>query len=166
MDWNFKTSGSNSVFPKTQCVLRWFVVGAITRYYESRRAHYLDGLPDRREKVEKRQKEKMLTSRPRRVRNTFLIGDFGNVKNYKNYPCRINSQCVSDVVRIGSLIIFHLSKLSKAKFFILCDAIFLVRLRGKCEIDHTLGVKELHFSVEYQSNYMMNKKSGLRENSN
>ena len=60
LKWNgiFETSGSNSVFPKTQCVLRWFVVGAIRQYYESRRAHYLDGLPGRREKVEKRQKEK------------------------------------------------------------------------------------------------------------
>ena len=38
---------------------------------------------------------------------------------------------MSDVVRIGS--ISHLSKLRKAKFFILCDVIFLVRLQGKFE---------------------------------
>ena len=44
-------------------------------------------------------------------------------------------ECKSDVVRIGTMIIFHLSKLWKAKFFILCDAIFLVRLQGKFEID-------------------------------
>ena len=35
-----------------------------------------------------------------------------------------------------SIIIFHLSKLWKAKFFILCDVIFLVKLRGKFDIDH------------------------------
>ena len=28
-----------------------------------------------------------------------------------------------------------MSKLSKARFFILCDVIFLVRLQGKFEID-------------------------------
>ena len=39
--------------------------------------------------------------------------------------------------RIGSIIIFHLSKLWKAKFFILYDVIFLVRLPGKFEIDHS-----------------------------
>ena len=38
-------------------------------------------------------------------------------------------------MRIGSLIIFQLSKLWKAKFFILCDIIFLVRLQEKFEID-------------------------------
>ena len=41
---------------------------------------------------------------------------------------------ISDVVRIGSMIIFHLSKLWKGKFFILCDVIFLVRLQEKFEI--------------------------------
>ena len=38
-------------------------------------------------------------------------------------------------MRIGS--IYHLSKLWKTKFFILCDVIFLVRLQGKFEIDHS-----------------------------
>ena len=37
-------------------------------------------------------------------------------------------------VRIYSMIMFHLSKLWKAKF-ILCDVIFLVRLQGKFEIN-------------------------------
>ena len=32
---------------------------------------------------------------------------------------------------------FHLNKLSKAKFSTLCDVIFLVRLQGKFEIDHS-----------------------------
>ena len=40
-------------------------------------------------------------------------------------------------MRIGSIIIFHLSKLWKAKFSILCNVIFLVRLQGKFDIDHS-----------------------------
>ena len=35
------------------------------------------------------------------------------------------------------MIMFHLSKLWKATFFVLCDAILLVRLQGKFEIDHS-----------------------------
>ena len=35
---------------------------------------------------------------------------------------------MGEVVRISSIIIFYLSKLWKAKFFILCDVIFLVKL--------------------------------------
>ena len=46
-------------------------------------------------------------------------------------------ESISDVLRIGSIIIFHLSKLRKAKFFMLCDVIFLVRLQGKFDIDHS-----------------------------
>ena len=41
----------------------------------------------------------------------------------------------------GSIIIFHLSKLWKAKFLILCDVIFLVRLQGEFEIYHFWGWK-------------------------
>ena len=50
-------------------------------------------------------------------------------------------RCISEVARIGSIIIFHLGKLRKAKFFTLCDVTFLVRLQG--EIWSLLGVKEL-----------------------
>ena len=46
-------------------------------------------------------------------------------------------KCVSYVVWIGSVILFYLSKLWKAKFSILCDEIFLVRLQGKFDIDHS-----------------------------
>ena len=46
---------------------------------------------------------------------------------------------ISWAVRIASIIIFHLSKLWKAKFFILCDVTFLVRLQGKIELDHPNG---------------------------
>ena len=52
------------------------------------------------------------------------------------------------IVKIGSIIIFHLSKLLKTKFFILCDVIFLVRLQGKFDIDHSsLGAKGLTHSA-------------------
>ena len=34
--------------------------------------------------------------------------------------CEMCEKCTSEVVRIGSIIIFHLSKLWKARFFILC----------------------------------------------
>ena len=37
---------------------------------------------------------------------------------------------MSEVVRVGSIIILHLSKLWKAEFFTLSDVIFLVRLQG------------------------------------
>ena len=40
-------------------------------------------------------------------------------------------------MRIRIKIIFHLSKLWKAKFSLLCDVIFLVRLEGKFDIDHS-----------------------------
>ena len=44
-------------------------------------------------------------------------------------------------MRIGSIIIFRLSELWKAKFSILCDVIFLVRLRGEIWYWSLLGVK-------------------------
>ena len=46
-------------------------------------------------------------------------------------------KCICEVLRIGSIIICHLSKLWKTKFFILCDVILLVRLQEKFEIDHS-----------------------------
>ena len=39
------------------------------------------------------------------------------------------------VVRIGSMIIFHLNKLWIAKFSLLCDVMFLARPKGKFDID-------------------------------
>ena len=54
----------------------------------------------------------------------------------RSYPFTPNLQKynISEVGRNGSIIIFHLSKLRKAKFFILCDEISLVRLQEKYEI--------------------------------
>ena len=44
---------------------------------------------------------------------------------------------MSEVMRIGSIIIFNLSKLWKAMFFILCDVILPVRLQEKFELGHS-----------------------------
>ena len=52
-------------------------------------------------------------------------------------------KCIREKVKIGSRVIFHLSELWKAKFFILCDVIFLMRLQGKFEIDHSWEWKGL-----------------------
>ena len=52
-------------------------------------------------------------------------------------PNLLKSDCMSDVARICSIITFHLSKLWKVKFSILCDVIFLVRLQGNFDIDHS-----------------------------
>ena len=52
-------------------------------------------------------------------------------------PNLLKETCIREVVRIVSIIIFRLSKLWKAKFFILCGVTFLVRLQGKFEIDHS-----------------------------
>ena len=48
-------------------------------------------------------------------------------------------KCISEVARICGIIIFHLSKLWKVKFSILCDVVFLWRLQGKFDIDHSQG---------------------------
>ena len=44
----------------------------------------------------------------------------------------LKEKCITEVVRIDSLFV-----LRKAKFSILCDVIFLVRLMVKFEIDHS-----------------------------
>ena len=57
---------------------------------------------------------------------------------FKKYiPSTFEEKCISELVRIGSIIIFHLSKLWNTKFFILCNIIFLVMLQGRFEIDHS-----------------------------
>ena len=52
-------------------------------------------------------------------------------------PNLLKRKCISKVVRICIKIIFHLSKLWKAKFSLLGDVIFLVGLEGKFDIDHS-----------------------------
>ena len=47
-------------------------------------------------------------------------------------PDLFEERCISEVVRIGSVIVYHLSR-----FFMLCDVIFLVTLQGKFETDHS-----------------------------
>ena len=48
-------------------------VGAVSRYYETKRQQYLDSLPERRNLAEKRQAEKKLTSRRRRVSQHLIL---------------------------------------------------------------------------------------------
>ena len=51
-----------------------------------------------------------------------------------HFSITIWKKYLSEVMRISRTIIFHLSKLWKAKFFILCEVIFVVRLQEKIEI--------------------------------
>ena len=55
-------------------------------------------------------------------------------------PNLLKRKYISEVVRIG-IFIFHLSRLWKGKFFILCDVIFLMMLQEKCGIDHSCECK-------------------------
>ena len=60
------------------------------------------------------------------------------LKFNSTFPQPFKEKCISEVVRIGNVIIFHLSKLWKAKFFIQCGVIFLVMLQGNFKLI-TLG---------------------------
>ena len=66
------------------------------------------------------------------LHNSYLTLPLPSSKS--TFSQRFKKKCISEVVRIGSMIIFHLSKLWKAKFFSLCDVIFLVRLQGKLKL--------------------------------
>ena len=68
---------------------------------------------------------------------------------------------MSEVARICNIIIFHLNKLWKAKFSILCDVIFLVRLQGNFDIDHS-GVKRLIRTWRSSSGEVITTESPLR----
>ena len=48
-----------------------------------------------------------------------------------------STEMYKEVARIGSIVILYMSKLWKARFFMLCDVIFLVRLQEKFEMDHS-----------------------------
>ena len=70
------------------------------------------------------------------IRVSWLTLPLPSLKSTFSQPFK--QKCLSEVLRIGSIILFHLSKLWKDKFFILCDVIFLVRLQGKFEVDRSL----------------------------
>ncbi|KAK3731921.1 hypothetical protein QZH41_000273 [Actinostola sp. cb2023] len=60
---------------------------AATRYFETKRQHYLDSLPERKEMSEKKQKDKALTSRRRRefaasVNKPFVFGVYRPLENF------------------------------------------------------------------------------------
>ena len=58
------------------------------------------------------------------------------VLSSKSTFSQLSKEKMHKVVRICIKIIFHLSKLWKAKFSLLCHVIFLVGLEGKFDIDH------------------------------
>ena len=64
-------------------------------------------------------------------------GPYNSQVQKAHSPNLPKEKCIDEVARIGSKIIFHMSKLWKAKFFILCDVILLVRPQEKFEIDHS-----------------------------
>ena len=71
-------------------------------------------------------------------------------------PNLLKRKCISGVARICIIIIFHLSKLWKATFSLLCYVIFLVRLQEKFDIDHSqewkgYTVKQLLLSNQYKT---------------
>ena len=58
--------------------------------------------------------------------------------SWSTFSQPLNKKCIKcGCEKFDSIIIFHLSKLWKAIFFILCDVKFLVRLQGKFDIDHS-----------------------------
>ena len=67
----------------------------------------------------------------------FFASDCGPCYPFHSQVQKSTFSQQSEVVRIGSVINFHLSKLWKAKFFTLCDVILLVQLQGKLDLDHS-----------------------------
>ena len=67
---------------------------------------------------------------------TFSLSKVGRMYFLSSGVKGLKNNCMSDVGRICSIIIFHRSKLWKVKFSTLCGVIFLVRLQGNFGIDH------------------------------
>ena len=59
--------------------------GAVTRYYETKRQRYLDNLPARKNSAEKRQLEKKLTSRRRRVSSCHCLHVFHTMYSWMSH---------------------------------------------------------------------------------
>ena len=79
-----------------------------------------------------------LLSRPLTISNSHYLKLFLTLSlpssQKVHSPNLLKRKCISEVVRIVSAIIFHLSELWKAKFSILCDVLLLVRLQEKFDI--------------------------------
>ena len=81
---------------------------------------------------------------PRRLYSAFSIRTLSLPSSTWAFPQPFEDKRISEVVRIGSIIIFYLNKVWKAMLFILCDVIFLVRLqRGDLKLI-SLWVKGLN----------------------
>ena len=72
-------------------------------------------------------------------------------------PNLLLRKCISEVARICITIIFHLSKLWKAKLSLLCDVIFLVGLKGKFDIDHSQVPHYFHSGTLVAPNFSWKK---------
>ena len=59
---------------------------------------------------------------------------FNSLVQKSSFSQSLKEKCIWEVVRIGSIWV----KLWKAKFLVLYDVIFLARLQGKFEIDHSV----------------------------
>ena len=98
------------------------------------------------------------------VRNQVSIDQFSQNRPFHSQVQKVRSpnllkdKCMSDVVRIGSIIIFQLSKLWKATFSILWNVIFLARLQATCQWYWLLlGVKgNLSFQQHHCFFYLVN----------
>ena len=72
---------------------------------------------------------------------TWTDGDHYKTINPLSPKCtffqRFKEKCMNEVMRIESIITSHLSTLWKARFSILRDIIFLLRMQEKFDIDHS-----------------------------
>ena len=66
-----------------------------------------------------------------------LINPFTPKFSINTFSRLFKEICISEAGRIGSITIFHRSKLWKAKFSILCDVILVVGLQGNFNSDHS-----------------------------
>ena len=98
-----------------------------------RRAVVLEKVEADRRAEEHPQEQELLSTRVGLQGEWYEAPRLPIIKNVHS-PNLLKRSSISEVVRIGSVIIFHLSKLWKAKFFILWDVIILARLQGKFEI--------------------------------
>ena len=73
------------------------------------------------------------STKKRQVQGSHLNLSLPSSKSTFSKP--IKEKCMSEVAGIASIIVFHLSKLWRATFSILCDVISLMRLQGEFECD-------------------------------
>ena len=106
-------------------------------------------MPANRPKIVKKRRKRFIRHQSERylrvkVPSADLVSTLSLPSSKSMFSQPFKDKFISEVVRIGSITIFLLSKLGKARFSILCDVIFLVKLQGKFEIDHLGSEKGYH----------------------